>query len=457
MHGEQAGRLAPTTAVRPDRWLGLDPGHFYGPVRAAPSQNGHPPHLPPGDQPITTEQGVLVSRKADRPRKPRRIVEASGTAVVALTAAVISFGHVQKVARDAGESELAAILLPLSIDGAIASAAAVILADSKAGRKAPKLAWLMLILSLAASLAANVAAAEPTVLARAVAIWPPIALALGVEVFASISRRARETETPETNVSGPARSVPAPALPARPAPQPAYVARTDGLAQTAPTSASEGRASAMGVEPGQTDQAVSGSDDDRPARQPTREQTSVARAFERSADQTADHPADHPADRTATRTTDRAERGPAGREPGPAVAIGPVPADQSGPGHQVTEADHRTNQAATTEQVTGHTASTTSRPGPQAVGRTGPTAVDHPAHDTTRVGPRPASASTSDAQAITTIRELDAEAGRPVSRRTVQATLDCGASRANRLMIAARADQDADLDTPDRQATERAA
>lgn len=387
-----------------------------------------------------------MSRKADRPRKPRRIVEASGTAVVALTAAVISFGHVQKVARDAGESELAAILLPLSIDGAIASAAAVILADSKAGRKAPKLAWLMLILSLAASLAANVAAAEPTVLARAVAIWPPIALALGVEVFASISRRAREAETPEAGDLDPARAVPAPAMEARPATRPAYVARTDEPAQAASNPATETPAPAPTVDLGLADQTGSDPVDDRPDQRSTQDQAGAVQATERAADPAVDRTTDRPADRP--------DRGPAGRETGP-EAIGPVPADQSGPSREVTEPDHRTNQATATEQVTGQAAS--SRPGPQAVGQTGPTAVGHPARDTTRVGPRTVPASTSDAQAITTIRELDAEAGRPVSRRTVQAALDCGASRANRLMIAARADQDADLDTPARQAAERAA
>lgn len=386
-----------------------------------------------------------MSRKADRPRKPRRIVEASGTAVVALTAAVISFGHVQKVARDAGESELAAILLPLSIDGAIASAAAVILADSKAGRRAPKLAWLMLILSLAASLAANVAAAEPTVLARAVAIWPPIALALGVEVFASISRRAREAETPEAGDLDPAGAVPAPAMAARPATRPAYVDRTDEHAQAASSSATETPAPAPSADLHRADQAGSDPVDDRPDQRSTQDQ----------AGQVTERAADPAVDRTTDRPADRPDRGPAGREPGPAEAIGPVPADQSGPSREVTEPDHLTNQTTATEQVTGQAAS--SRPSPQAVGRTGPTAVGHPARDTTRVGPRTAPASTSDAQAITTIRELDAEAGRPVSRRTVQAALDCGASRANRLMIAARADQDADLDTPVRQATERAA
>jgi len=84
---------------------------------------------------------------------------------------------------------MATWLLPLSIDGAIAAAVAVILADSRAGRRPRGLTWLLLALGLAASLAANIASAHPTVTARAVAAWPPLALAVGVEVLAGLARR----------------------------------------------------------------------------------------------------------------------------------------------------------------------------------------------------------------------------------------------------------------------------
>ena len=124
------------------------------------------------------------------PRQTGRMTAILGVATVAAAAAVISFSHVQALARTAGEPELTAWLLPLSIDGAIAAAAAVVLADSKAGRRTTLLTWLMLALGLAASLAANIASAQPTWTARVVAAWPPIALALGIEVLASMSRRS---------------------------------------------------------------------------------------------------------------------------------------------------------------------------------------------------------------------------------------------------------------------------
>ncbi|GAB3785180.1 DUF2637 domain-containing protein [Nocardioides ungokensis] len=121
------------------------------------------------------------------------LTAAGGVAVVAMTAALISFSHVRALAIRAGESELASWLLPVSIDGAIAAAVAVILADSRAGRRPAGLTWLLLVLGLAGSLAGNIASAEPTMTARAVAAWPPIALALGIEVLAGLARRIEDT------------------------------------------------------------------------------------------------------------------------------------------------------------------------------------------------------------------------------------------------------------------------
>jgi hypothetical protein len=127
-----------------------------------------------------------MTRRQDR---TEAITAAGGVAIVALTAAVISFSHVRRLALEAGESELAAWLLPISIDGAIVAAVSVILADSRTSRRPSGLTWLLLALGLAGSLAANIASAEPTVTARAVAAWPPLALALGIEVLAGRARR----------------------------------------------------------------------------------------------------------------------------------------------------------------------------------------------------------------------------------------------------------------------------
>ena len=70
-----------------------------------------------------------------RAERPGRGTAVAGVGTVAVSAAVISYSHVMELARRAGETRMATWLLPLSIDGAIAAAVAVILADSRAGRR----------------------------------------------------------------------------------------------------------------------------------------------------------------------------------------------------------------------------------------------------------------------------------------------------------------------------------
>jgi hypothetical protein len=117
-----------------------------------------------------------------------RVTATSGVAAVAATSAVISYNHVRHLALRAGETELAALLLPLALDGAIVAAVAVIVADSRTGRRPAALTWLLLALGIIGSLSANIASAAPTLTARAVAAWPPMLLAVGVEVLADLSR-----------------------------------------------------------------------------------------------------------------------------------------------------------------------------------------------------------------------------------------------------------------------------
>jgi hypothetical protein len=118
---------------------------------------------------------------------------AGGVGLVAACAGVISYRHVQHLARHAGETPAAALLLPLALDGAIAAAVAVILADSRRGHRPRPLTWLLLALGLSGSLAANIASAQPEATARVIAAWPPLLLAVGVEVLAGLTRPTRTT------------------------------------------------------------------------------------------------------------------------------------------------------------------------------------------------------------------------------------------------------------------------
>ncbi|PWK81939.1 uncharacterized protein DUF2637 [Lentzea atacamensis] len=116
-------------------------------------------------------------------------------AAVAAVAAVVSFDHMRALASDAGEGWKAWIL-PISVDGMLVSASLVMLARKRAGQPVGALAWIGLILGLLVSLAANVAAAEPTLVGRLVAAWPPVALGLSYELLLTLIRETSTVHEP---------------------------------------------------------------------------------------------------------------------------------------------------------------------------------------------------------------------------------------------------------------------
>lgn len=125
----------------------------------------------------------------------------SAAAVVAGVAGIISYGHIRSVATDAGESELAAALLPLGIDGLIAVAALAFLEDKRAGRRPRLSARGALAFGIVATIGGNVASAEPTWAARAVAAVPAISFLIAVEVLSRTGRPAVPSGTPEKSAT----------------------------------------------------------------------------------------------------------------------------------------------------------------------------------------------------------------------------------------------------------------
>jgi hypothetical protein len=104
--------------------------------------------------------------------------------LVALVAAVASYDHQRQLAALAGEG-WRAWLLPLSVDGLMVAASMCLLVRRNAGQSA-RLAWVSLIAGGGVSIVANVAAAEPTLVGRVVAGWPPVALILAYELLMQI-------------------------------------------------------------------------------------------------------------------------------------------------------------------------------------------------------------------------------------------------------------------------------
>jgi hypothetical protein len=116
--------------------------------------------------------------------------------VVAGVGAAISYSHMLDWARangDTGDREWRAYLFPVSVDGAIIAASAIIYADARVGRPADWLAYLVVAVGMGQTVTANVA--HDWVDGRAeliIAGWPALAVAGGTELVFRFVRRIRE-------------------------------------------------------------------------------------------------------------------------------------------------------------------------------------------------------------------------------------------------------------------------
>ena len=121
-----------------------------------------------------------------------RAATAAAVLLVAAIAAVISFVHIEHLAVTHGQTTLAGMLLPLSIDGTVAAASLVLLRAARAGLASPWLAQFMLALSVAATLAANVGYGARYGLPGALLSgWPAVAFIGSAEMALGMVRRAR--------------------------------------------------------------------------------------------------------------------------------------------------------------------------------------------------------------------------------------------------------------------------
>ena len=114
----------------------------------------------------------------------------AGVALLALIAAVVSFRHMHELCLRHGEDHLAAVLIPLAVDGLIVVASMSILLANHYGSRGGLLAWSLLVVGSLASLGANVAVAEPSLIGRIIAAWPSLALIGSYELLMSQIRRS---------------------------------------------------------------------------------------------------------------------------------------------------------------------------------------------------------------------------------------------------------------------------
>ena len=119
--------------------------------------------------------------------------------VVAAIAAVVSYIHIEHLAVINGQTALAAMLLPLSIDGTVVASSMVMLRAARAGIGTPWLARFGLGLSVAATLAANIGYGASHGLAGALMSgWPAAAFIICAEMAIGMVRRVRRQTTAKT-------------------------------------------------------------------------------------------------------------------------------------------------------------------------------------------------------------------------------------------------------------------
>ena len=155
--------------------------------------------------------------------------------VVALVAAIVSYAHIYSLARHLGQPKPLAILLPLSVDGAVGAASASLLSAARSGKHgAPVVTKLMLAAGVLATLAANAySGTGHGIPGMAVAMWPGIAFVGSTEVALSMTRvaaRARvKAEARARSTASVARSKARRIARANPAISNAALARRTGL------------------------------------------------------------------------------------------------------------------------------------------------------------------------------------------------------------------------------------
>ncbi|MBO0822354.1 MAG: DUF2637 domain-containing protein [Actinobacteria bacterium] len=140
-------------------------------------------------------------------RDPYRTATALAVTVVALIAAGVSYLHIARLALAYGQEPVAAYLLPLSIDGVVATSSLVMLRSARAGVASPWLSQLGLVLSVGATLGANIASGlGHGWIGALLSGWPAIGFVLSAETAISMSRRRGRQRSVAPTGTTPARA-----------------------------------------------------------------------------------------------------------------------------------------------------------------------------------------------------------------------------------------------------------
>lgn len=116
---------------------------------------------------------------------------------VGAPAAVASYRHARDVVASTGDAVMAPYL-PLSVDGMLVAALVVIWVRRRRGEAAGRGPWAAFLFGMVVTIAANLAAVtSPSWTGYAVALFPPLAFAITLELVALVAHRAPPQNAPE--------------------------------------------------------------------------------------------------------------------------------------------------------------------------------------------------------------------------------------------------------------------
>lgn len=171
-----------------------------------------------GSAVVETAPSALAARWA---RTWPVLLAAAVVLTVAAPAAVASYGHAREVA--ARHDPAMADYLPLSVDGMLLAALVVMWVRRRRGVPVGAGPWAAFVFGIVVTIGANAAAVDvPSFEAYAVHLFPPVALAVALELVALVAGRApRVTADPMLEPRVVERVVVPAAVPAVPEPVPA--------------------------------------------------------------------------------------------------------------------------------------------------------------------------------------------------------------------------------------------
>jgi hypothetical protein len=220
-------------AGTPDATAQSDPPVIADPRHAPNACTTPSPHLatePADDQDNEKRRSPATMRERWARIWPSLLAVTTLTAVGG-PAAVASYRHARDVIAHHGDPVMAP-WLALTTDGMLLAALVVIWVRRHRGEPVKTGPWTAFWAGMTATIAANLAAAQPTPAGIVVALWPPVCLAITLELVALVAYPAKQHPTDNDVRPGewtghePAHAPPAPG------PVPAETPRRDQASQT---------------------------------------------------------------------------------------------------------------------------------------------------------------------------------------------------------------------------------